>query len=296
MRESGNETLALGGLTNGVTNLELTAAYAAIANGGTYIEPKFYTRVFDHDGNVLLDNTSPESHTVLKETTAWLLTNAMQDVMTQGTGSAAYFGSSMAQAGKSGTTTKSRDALFAGYTPYYTCVVWGGYDDNDTQSGENTSYPKKIWKSVMSRIHENLESEKFEKPDGIVAVTVCRESGKLAIDGVCTNDPRGNCAYTEYFAEGTQPTEYCDHHILVNICSETNALAGPNCPNQIAGGVYIIGGNPATEDAPYLLTAEMAANTCQYHNAGYVYNFTPVPGVTEPSTTTAPPSDAGTAP
>ena len=296
IEESGNETLALGGLTNGVTNLELTAAYAAIANGGTYIEPKFYTRVLDHDGNVLLDNTSPESHTVLKETTAWLLTNAMQDVMTQGTGSAAYFGSSMPQAGKSGTTTKSRDALFAGYTPYYTCVVWGGYDDNDTQSGENTSYPKKIWKSVMSRIHENLESEKFEKPDGIVAVTVCRESGKLAIDGVCTNDPRGNCAYTEYFAEGTQPTEYCDHHILVNICSETNALAGPNCPNQIAGGVYIIGGNPATEDAPYLLTAEMAANTCQYHNAGYVYNFTPVPGVTEPSTTTAPPSDAGAAP
>ena len=296
IEESGNETLALGGLTNGVTNLELTAAYAAIANGGTYIEPKFYTRVLDHDGNVLLDNTSPESHTVLKETTAWLLTNAMQDVMTQGTGSAAYFGNSMAQAGKSGTTTKSRDALFAGYTPYYTCVVWGGYDDNDTQSGENTSYPKKIWKSVMSRIHENLESEKFEKPDGIVAVTVCRESGKLAIDGVCTNDPRGNCAYTEYFAEGTQPTEYCDHHILVNICSETNALAGPNCPNQIASGVYIIGGNPATEDAPYLLTAEMAANTCQYHNAGYVYNFTPVPGVTEPSGTTAPPPDAEAAP
>ena len=296
IEESGNETLALGGLTNGVTNLELTAAYAAIANDGTYIEPKFYTRVLDHDGNVLLDNTSPESHTVLKETTAWLLTNVMQDVMTQGTGSAAYFGSSMAQAGKSGTTTKSRDALFAGYTPYYTCVVWGGYDDNDTQSGENTSYPKKIWKSVMSRIHENLESEKFEKPDGIVAVTVCRESGKLAIDGVCTNDPRGNCAYTEYFAEGTQPTEYCDHHILVNICSETNALAGPNCPNQIASGVYIIGGNPATEDAPYLLTAEMAANTCQYHNAGYVYNFTPVPGVTEPSGTAAPPPDAEAAP
>ena len=296
IEESGNETLALGGLTNGVTNLELTAAYAAIANDGTYIEPKFYTRVLDHDGNVLLDNTSPESHTVLKETTAWLLTNAMQDVMTQGTGSAAYFGNSMAQAGKSGTTTKSRDALFAGYTPYYTCVVWGGYDDNDTQSGENTSYPKKIWKSVMSRIHENLESEKFEKPDGIVAVTVCRESGKLAIDGVCTNDPRGNCAYTEYFAEGTQPTEYCDHHILVNICSETNALAGPNCPNQIASGVYIIGGNPATEDAPYLLTAEMAANPCQYHNAGYVYNFTPVPGVTEPSGTAAPPPDAEAAP
>lgn len=286
IEESGNETLALGGLTNGVTNLELTAAYAAIANEGTYIKPKFYTRVLDHDGNVLLDNTSPESHTVLKETTAWLLTDAMKDVMTQGTGTAAYFGSGMAQAGKTGTTTKSRDVLFAGYTPYYTCVVWGGYDDNDTQSGENTSYPKKIWKSVMSRIHENLPSEDFPKPNGLVTATVCAESGKLAIDGVCTNDPRGNRAYTEYFAEGTAPTEYCDHHILVNICAETGALAGPNCPYQTASGVYVIGGSSTTEDAPYLLSPETAANTCQYHNPGFVYNYTPVPGVTDASTAT----------
>lgn len=66
--ESGNETLALGGLSYGVTNLELTAAYATIANNGTYIKPKFFTRILDHDGNVLIDNTS-ETHTVLKETT-----------------------------------------------------------------------------------------------------------------------------------------------------------------------------------------------------------------------------------
>lgn len=281
--ESGNETLALGGLTNGVSNLELTAAYATIANGGTYIKPKFYTKILDHDGNVLLDNSSPETHTVLKETTAWLLTDAMTDVMTQGTGTPAYFGSSMAQAGKSGTTTKNRDCLFAGYTPYYTCVVWGGYDDNAVQNGKQTSYPKKIWKAVMSRIHENLEYKDFEKPDGIVTATVCKESGKLAIDGVCTNDPRGNAAYTEYFAEGTQPTEYCDHHILMNICADSGQLAGPNCPNTYPTGVYIIGGTPTTEDAPYLLTEEALANTCTFHNAPTTpYQetpYSPVPGV-----------------
>ena len=166
--ESSNETLALGGLTHGVTNLELTAAYATIANSGTYIKPKFYTKILDHDGNVLIDNTEPVSHTVLKDTTAWLLTDAMKDVMTQGTGTPAYFGSSMAQAGKSGTTTKNRDALFAGFTPYYTCVVWGGFDDNSPQSGGQTTYPKKIWKAVMSRIHENLEYQDFTKPSGIV--------------------------------------------------------------------------------------------------------------------------------
>lgn len=298
IEESGNQTLALGGLSKGVTNLELTAAYATIANGGTYIKPKFYTRILDHDGNVLIDNTTSESHTVLKETTAWLLTDAMEDVMTQGTGTPAYFGSSMAQAGKSGTTTKSRDALFAGYTPYYTCVVWGGYDDNHSQSKENTNYPKKIWRAVMSRIHEDLPYKDFTQPDGIVTATVCRESGKLAIDGVCTNDPRGSSVYTEYFAEGTVPTEYCDHHILANICAETGQLAGPNCPYQLSSGVYIIGGTPGTtEDAPYLLTEEALANTCQYHNAGYHpytdYVYTPVPGVTDSNTAT-PSTDANT--
>lgn len=291
IEESGNETLALGGLSQGVTNLELTAAYASIANGGTYIKPKFYTRILDHDGNVLIDNTTSESHTVLKETTAWLLTDAMQDAMTQGTGTPAYFGSSMAQAGKSGTTTKSRDALFAGYTPYYTCVVWGGYDDNDSQSDENTNYPKYIWKAVMSRIHEDLPYEDFDRPDGITTATVCRESGKLAIDGVCTGDPRGSSVYTEYFAEGTEPTEYCDHHIVANMCSETGSLAGPGCPYTVASGIYVIGGTPdVTEDAPYLLTQEALMNACSYHNDGsnpyQDYIYSPVPGVTDTTGTT----------
>ena len=283
--ESSNETLALGGLTHGVTNLELTAAYATIANSGTYIKPKFYTKILDHDGNVLIDNTEPVSHTVLKDTTAWLLTDAMKDVMTQGTGTPAYFGSSMAQAGKSGTTTKNRDALFAGFTPYYTCVVWGGFDDNSPQSGGQTTYPKKIWKAVMSRIHENLEYQDFTKPSGIVTAQVCKESGKLAIAGVCDADPRGSQVYTEYFAEGTQPTEYCDHHIVANICNASGQLAGGYCPaDSISSRVFVIGGTVGTEDTPYLLTDDFKNNTCTMHNEGNsTYQgtsaFSAVPGV-----------------
>lgn len=261
--ESGNETLALGGLTNGVTNLELTAAYATIANDGEYIKPRFYDRILDHEGNVLLDNTVYETREVLRPTTAWLLTNAMQDVMTKGTGTPAYFGSSMAQAGKSGTTTKSRDALFAGYTPYYTCVVWGGFDDNASQTevGQNTTYPKTIWKSIMSQMHDGLPYRDFEQPDGIVAVSVCKESGKLPIGGVCSSDPRGSCVITEYFEEGTQPTSYCDHHIQANICTESGQIASPNCPSTQAGAVFVTGGSSATEDAPYLLPSA----TCAIH-------------------------------
>ena len=282
--ESSNETLALGGLTHGVTNLELTAAYATIANNGTYIKPKFYTKILDHDGNVLLDNTTSTSHTVLKETTAWLLTDAMEDVMTQGTGTPAYFGNSMAQAGKSGTTTKNRDALFAGFTPYYTCVVWGGYDDNAPQSGGQTSYPKKIWKSVMSRLHEGLPYKDFTQPSGIVTASVCKESGKLAIAGVCDSDPRGSCVYTEYFAAGTQPTEYCDHHTLANICNESGQLAGANCPvTSLSQRVFVIGGTPGTEDNDYLLL-DGYTTVCTLHNGeNATYQGatpSPVPGVT----------------
>ena len=281
--ESGNEALALGGLSQGVTNLELTAAYATIANEGTYIKPKFYTRILDHDGNVLIDNTMPETHTVLKETTAWLLTDAMEDVMTQGTGKIAYFGSGMAQAGKSGTTTSSRDALFAGFTPYYTCVVWGGYDDNAKQSGSDTDYPKRIWRSVMSRIHEDLPHRDFVRPEGITTAAVCRESGKLAIDGLCNNDPRGSAVYTEYFATGTVPTEYCDHHISASVCADSGQLAGPYCPSTYGSGVYITGGTPTTEDGPYLLTEDSVTNTCTLHGGGVnipdFSGLTPIPGI-----------------
>ena len=191
----------------------------------------------------------------------------MKDVMTSGTGMRAYFGTGMAQAGKSGTTTSSRDALFAGYTPYYTCAVWGGYDDNAVQSGSDTNYPKRIWKAVMKRIHENLAYKDFTKPSGIVAVAVCKESGKLPIEGVCDHDPRGNCVITEYFAQGTEPTEYCDHHTVANICTASNMLAGSYCPPEtVAAGVYVIGGSETTEDAPYLLTEAFLSQTCTVHN------------------------------
>lgn len=166
-----NQTLCLGGLTHGVTDLELTASYATIANGGDYNKPVLYTQVLDHNGNVLLDNTQNTSKEVLKETTAWLLTNAMQDVITSGTGSGAGL-PNMPTAGKTGTTTKNRDTVFAGYTPYYTAAVWGGYDDNTEQT--YTAYSKLIWHSVMQRIHENLPRKEFTQPSGIVTATVCK--------------------------------------------------------------------------------------------------------------------------
>ncbi len=194
------EALPLGGITNGVTNLELTAAYAAIANGGVYNEPILYTKIVDHDGNILLDRT-PESHRVIDETTAWLLTSAMQDVVTEGTGGRAAF-SGMAIAGKTGTTSNSRASWFVGYTPYYTCGVWGGYDDNTELSA--TAFTRNIWRTAMSQIHAGLTNPGFPMPDGITQCALCTESGLLA--GV------GCPSRMEYVATKYVPTEYCPGH------------------------------------------------------------------------------------
>ena len=268
-----NLGISLGGLTKGVTNLELTSAYAAIANQGEYIAPSFYTQVLDHDGNVILDNTkTKERHRVVKEETAWLLTDAMKDVMTAGTGTRAYFGSGMVQAGKSGTTTSNRDALFAGFTPYYTCVVWGGYDDNSKQmGGAGTSYPKNLWRSVMKRVHENLESKDFEKPKGITQATVCSKSGLLPKDGVCENDPRGSLKYTEYFASGTTPKEECNHHEVLSICKVSGEIAGPYCPKEdIQTKVFIVGATQGSADYPYCASKEFLNKTCSVHDENYI--------------------------
>ena len=118
------EALALGGMTNGVTNLDLTAAYGAIARGGTYIKPIYYTQIVDHDGKVLVDKQA-ESRKVISDSTAALLTNAMEDAIWSGTGADAAF-EGMDIAGKSGTSTNGVDLWFVGYSPYLSCGVWGG--------------------------------------------------------------------------------------------------------------------------------------------------------------------------
>jgi penicillin-binding protein 1A len=230
------QTLALGGLTNGVTNYELNAAYAAIANGGAYNKPKLYTKVVDHDGNVILDNTETESTQVIKETTAFLLTSAMQDTVTNsgGTATSVNFGN-MAIAGKTGTSSKYVDVWFAGYTPYYTATTWAGYDNNTylTSSSEK-NLARKLWRAVMERVHENLPSKSFETPAGIVQATVCSRSGKLPIAGLCDGTLK-----TEYFAEGTVPTDTCNVHYQGAICAYSGLVACSTCPFQTEGIVEV---------------------------------------------------------
>lgn len=249
------QSLALGGVTDGVTNMELNAAYATIANGGTYIKPTLFTKILDHDGNVLIDNTSPETRQVIKETTAYLLTDAMVDVVTKGTGGAVNFGGDIAIAGKTGTTSDNKDVWFSGYSPYYTTTTWTGYDNNvKMRSSSETALSKSMWRKVMSQIHENLPAATFKKPSGIVTATVCSKSGKLPIAGICDGT-----LTTEYFAEGTVPTDSCSVHVTGTVCAATGLCACTTCPFQTPGIIEI---PPGDDGAPGL------ANYCP-HTATY---------------------------
>jgi penicillin-binding protein 1A len=224
------QSTALGGLTYGVKNFELNAAYAAIANGGIYVEPKLYTKVVDHDGNVVLDNTAPNAKRIIKETTAFLLTSAMQDVVTSGTAGSCNFGTT-AIAGKTGTTSDYKDVWFAGYTNYYTATTWTGYDNNvSMKDSAEKNFSKTMWRKVMSKIHEDLPYSSFTQPQGIVSATVCSRSGKLPIEGLCNGT-----LHSEFFEEGTVPTESCDVHYAGTMCAIDGCPATEFCPFKTAG-------------------------------------------------------------
>lgn len=306
-----NLSLALGGLTDGVTNLELTAAYATIANNGVYNAPYLYTKVLDHEGRVILSN-EPESSQVIKTSTAYLLTSAMVDTVTGGTGMATgsrlkFKDYKMPVAGKTGTASNNNDLWFCGYTPYYTASVWSGFDNNFSQI--NQYYQQDIWRTVMERIHaeKQLPYKEFTKPDSVVTAKVCTKSGKLAVNGVCDQAEGGSTVRTEYFAKGTVPLEKCDVHIKASICWDSDKLAGPGCPeDDVMEKILLIKNEPelldwegnvieyTTSDTPNLLpTGEDAI--CDIHNDvpeqpdPFDPDFpTPTPEPEDPTATQAP--------
>lgn len=162
--------LALGGLTKGVSPEEMAAAYAVFANGGMYIEPHYYTKVVDNSGNVLLEK-DVKSKRVLRDSTAYIMTNILKDVVntSSGTGKLAKL-NNMPTYGKTGTTNENRDKWFVGYTPYYVGAVWYGFDQPDSINKYGVKYniSAKIWGEVMEDIHEDLDRKDFEAPDSVI--------------------------------------------------------------------------------------------------------------------------------
>ncbi|MCR5607531.1 MAG: transglycosylase domain-containing protein [Lachnospiraceae bacterium] len=256
-----NLSMALGGLTNGVTNLELTAAYSSIANEGIYCEPIFYTKILDKDGNTIIDRKAAKKQ-VMKETTSWLLIDAMKEVLSSyGTGTPAKF-DGMTIAGKTGTTTNKNDIWFEGFTPYYTAGIWCGYDTNDFEQSDS-SYHKIIWKNIMAKIHKNLEDKEItEKPSNIKTAVICTKCGKLAIDGTCNNVGPDHTDFTrtEYFTSSTAPIEYCTCHQKLNICNATHQIASSHC--NYSEIVYLIKNEVSTTSDSAYIAPSSVCTTC----------------------------------
>ena len=291
--------LAMGGLTYGVTTMEMAAAYGAFVNRGTYIEPHLITRIESNDHKeTVIDNTIPKSWPAMKETTAYLMNKLLRRVVTSGTGGDAAF-SGMTIAGKTGTTTDNCDRYFAGYTPYYSAAVWMGYKDKPekifVKHGENPSAV--VWKLVMEKLHEGLEDKGFfERPEGITSVTVCADCGLKATD-LCRQDYRGDRTVSEEIQASAAPKESCTCHIEVQVCilpeSEDIYLANEYCPEDtVTTRVMLVGRQFLGEPGSYILAEDSDAHKtyleskgpCPLHDENYVPDPTlpeegePLPG------------------
>jgi len=254
--------LALG--TSGLTPIQMAAAYSTIANDGVYLEPLSFTKVLDAQGNVILDaDEVRDTRRVFQPSTAWLLVDMMTDAVKTGTGTKAKI-NDITVAGKTGTNSDYASVYFAGMTPYYVSTLWVGHDYPANKlkkgsSGGNEAAP--LWQAYMSRIHEGLTDQPIIDADptslGLVKRTVCPISGLLATDA-CKNDQEHK-PVTEWFLAEKAPTEYCDMHVTLSICTAENAIATEFCPAesvQEVSYVLVRPDNPLYQfDDEYLLQA-----------------------------------------
>ncbi|MGI6491460.1 MAG: transglycosylase domain-containing protein [Pelotomaculum sp.] len=219
-------SMALGGLHEGVTPLQMAAAYSAFANQGVYIEPTAILRVEKADG-VILEQYAPKQRTAMKATTAYLLTNMLTSVIQSGTGTNAQIG--RPAAGKTGTTDDGKDIWFVGYTPELTAAVWIGYDTPTAMpQAYGGTYPAGIWRSIMSKALSGLPVRDFTRPNGVVYAKVDSKSGLLP----GPNTPADSLV-TDLFVEGTVPTEQDNVHVFVEVCAESGHLPTQYCPDRI---------------------------------------------------------------
>ncbi len=244
--------LALGGFTYGVTMLEMTQGYCMLANGGVTSDARFYSRIEDSKGIILLEK-EPEHRIAVSEDSAFIMTGMLMNVVEQAgaTGTRVTidqkFGIEVAA--KTGSTNDDRDRTFLGYTPDYVGGVWFGYDNNKALSGFLYNPALSLWDRVFEKVYTNLDKDgveyqkTFDRPRDIIEVEYCSVSGKLPTDScrrdiyyydAASNRFTGSAITKGYFAAGTQPTEKCDCHVDVKYDRKTQAICfdGCRCPKD----------------------------------------------------------------
>lgn len=214
--------LSIGGLSRGISPLEMTVAYGTLANGGESITPTFYSKIEDSNGNVVMTPNQTRQRAISAQN-AYITTSILGEPVSAG-GTATYCAiPGMEVAAKTGTTDDYKDRWLCGYTPYYSAACWYGYDDPE-HVYFNGNPAGNLWDAVMTRIHEPLPNANFERPDGIVTATVCRTTGCLATEG-CTD------VYEDIFTADNMP-DRCPGHEAQEICTESGKLANEYCPEK----------------------------------------------------------------
>ena len=298
----GYAPLGLGALTFGVSVEDMANAYATFPNGGEFREARTYTKVYDSDGNLILDNTQ-ETEQILSEKANNYINYCLRGVVQN---NSAVQLSATAAAGKTGTTSDSRDRWFCGYTDYYTAAVWCGYkqpEEIKVTSGTGSNPACTMWAKVMKKLHEGKEWKNIFK-DNMKTYSVCIDSGGSATDA-CSADPRGSRVQSVKAYSEDKPTKSCDKHILVDWCTAGNGAANEYC--KLAGASIVKkalvkytqkevdnilrAGNVTgfDESIVYLMNGDKGApmHTCKLHTAASIIPPTP----SEPST---PEGGAGT--
>ena len=221
--------LALGAQTFGVTVRDMASGFATFANEGVYREGRTFTKVYDSNGELILDNTQDKEQILSKKTVDYM-NYCLTDATNEGTGTEAnlFYSHGITTAGKTGTTGSNKDRWYCGFTGYYTAAVWCGYDDPEPIYCYSVNNPSAyLFKKVMGPIHQGktdilLYSQKKMQP-----VTICLSSGKIAT-AACGNDVRLVnplnpedfivTSKTAVYAED-MPTETCDKHVSLDYCS-----------------------------------------------------------------------------
>ena len=245
--------LSLGGLTRGITPLQMAGAYASIANGGVYCKPHFITKIVDSQG-IEIYNYKPQNKRVMSEESAWIMGDMLQTVCNSGSGTRARV-PGIPTAGKTGTTEKHNDSWFCGYTPGFTAAVWMGYDSEHSMSGEfGGNHPASLFSSVLQRAHKDYKVAAPKMPAGVVKISVCSVSGKRP----STKCPE-EVIVSDYCSKSFVPKETCDQlHEIIYICPESGKLAGKYCPNPQP--LYSFSPGNDEEDRP-----KMPTEKCDIH-------------------------------
>lgn len=257
---------SIGGLSVGVSPLEMASAFSTFPNKGIHMDAHVITKIANNSKETIF-RWGNDYTVAYSEQSAAIMTNIMEEVNKPATTTYWVNGTAtgninmkngMAIAGKTGTTSDFLDKWFCGFTPYYTAAVWYGYDNNQAPVSlvrDEYNRAMHIWNDVMNLVHENLEPKQFVMPSaGIVKRDVCIYSGKLESE-YCKSDPRGTkTVVSEYFIEGTEPTQTCDVHQEVVICTYPENrdefgryyIASDHCPaNYIWAMVRIVRPNGA---------------------------------------------------